>query len=184
MKRASLNTLLTPANCITCVRILGTICMIFTAPLSAAFFIIYTICGISDILDGWVARKTNGITEFGSKLDSVADLFFYIVMIIKILPVLWRLLPTWFWYLLGSIVVLRIASYTTAAIKFHRFASLHTKMNKISSGSVFLVPYALASSFASVYCFAVTFFGLAASVHELCLHIGRSEYKENHDALL
>lgn len=184
MKRALPNNIVNPANCITSVRILGTVCLIFTAPLSLAFFLIYTVCGISDVLDGWVARKTNSITDFGSKLDSVADLFFYVVMIIKILPILWKLLPIWFWYVLGSIVVLRIASYTTAAIKFHRFASLHTKMNKISGGSVFLVPYALVTSFAAIYCLAVTFFGVAASIHELCLHLSRSEYQENHEPLI
>ncbi len=184
MKRALPDHVLTPANCITSVRILGTVCLIFTAPLSLTFFLIYTLCGISDVLDGWVARKTDSITDLGSKLDSIADLFFYFVMIVKVLPILWKLLPAWFWYVLGGVVVLRIASYTTAAIKFHRFASLHTKMNKVCGGSVFLIPYALASSFACAYCFAVLFFALAAAVHELYLHLSRSEYQENHNALL
>lgn len=157
--------------------------MIFTTPLSLAFFIVYTFCGLSDLLDGWVARKTNSITEFGSRLDSVADLFFYIVMIIKILHILWKIVPVWFWYVLGSIVVLRIASYTTAALKFHRFASLHTKMNKVSGLLVFATPYFLALPFAAAYCCFVVLFGAASTIQEFYLHLARKEYHENHKAL-
>ncbi len=183
MKRALPKNIINPANCITSVRIIGTVFMIFTAPLSLTFFIVYTICGISDFLDGWVARKTNSITEFGSRLDSIADLFFYIVMIIKILHTLWKIVPVWFWYVLGSIVVLRIASYTTAALKFHRFASLHTKMNKVSGLLVFATPYFLALPFASAYCCFVVLFGVASTLQEFYLHLTRKEYRENHEAL-
>lgn len=183
MKRTLPQSIMNLPNCITSVRIAGTFFMIFTAPLSLPFFIIYTLCGLSDLLDGWVARKSNTITEFGSRLDSIADLFFYIVMILKILHVLWKLLPVWFWYTLGGIVVLRIASYTTAALKFHRFASLHTKMNKISGLLVFATPYFLALPFASVYCCFTVLFGVAASIEELYLHLSRKEYRENHKAL-
>ena len=184
MRRTSLAEKATLPNCITSVRILGTIVMIFTAPLSLAFFIVYTLCGLSDALDGWVARKTNSITEFGSKLDSIADLFFYIVMIIKILRILWKLVPVWFWYVLGSIVVLRIVSYVTAALKFRRFASLHTKMNKVTGLLVFATPYFLTLPFAAEYCCFVVLFGVAASIEEFCLHLTRKEYQENHKALL
>lgn len=102
--------ILTLANCITSARIAGTFLMLFTAPLSLPFFVIYTLCGLSDALDGWVARRRNTITQFGSRLDSVADLFFYIVMVVKILHILWKLVPVWFWYVLGGILALRIAS--------------------------------------------------------------------------
>lgn len=183
MKRALPKDIVNPANCITSVRIIGTVLMIFTAPLSALFFLVYTICGISDLLDGWVARKHNIVTEFGSRLDSIADLFFYIVMIIKILHTLWKIVPVWFWYVLGGIVVLRITSYTTAAVKFHRFASLHTKMNKVSGLLVFATPYFLALPFASAYCCFVVLFGTVASLEELYLHLTRKEYCENHKAL-
>lgn len=183
MKRALPENIANPANCITTVRIIGTVFMIFTAPLSLAFFIIYSICGISDLLDGWVARKTSSITEFGSKLDSIADLFFYIVMIIKILHILWKIVPLWFWYVLGGIVLLRIASYSTAAVKFRRFASLHTKMNKVCGLLVFATPYFLALPFAAEYCCFVVLFGAVSSIEEFYLHLTRREYHENHKAL-
>jgi len=183
LKKTNSENIISAANFITSLRIVGTVVMIITAPLSLTFFIVYSLCGLSDLVDGWIARKTNGITEFGSRLDSIADLFFYIVMIIKILHILWEILPVWFWYVLGGIFLLRVASYTTAAFKFHRFASLHTKMNKICGLLVFSVPYFLALPFASEYCCFVVLFGAAASIHEFYLHLTSKEYHENHKAL-
>ncbi|MDS1003847.1 CDP-alcohol phosphatidyltransferase family protein [Clostridium sporogenes] len=46
-------------NLITMIRILGITVLVFIRPFSEIFFIIYLICGISDILDGMIARKMN-----------------------------------------------------------------------------------------------------------------------------
>ena len=170
-------------NCITAARIAGTIVLLFLTPLTSVFFILYTLCGFSDILDGWIARKTNTISEFGAKLDSIADLLFYALVIIRLLPVLWRILPTWIWYLVGGIVLVRLVAYLTAALKFHRFASLHTRMNKITGAAVFLLPYFLALPCAVVYCFIVVGIACLSSVEELVIHIVRKEYHSNMKAL-
>ena len=170
-------------NCITGVRILGTLVLLFLPPVSLLFFVIYSLCGFSDILDGWVARKTNSTSEFGAKLDSIADLLFYALVIIKLLPVLWRLLPAWIWYIVGGVVLLRMISYVTAALKFHRFASLHTRLNKLTGAAVFLLPYFLALPCAVTYCFIVVGVACVSSVEEFILHLCRKEYHSNMNAL-
>ena len=76
------------ANIITSLRIVATAIMIFMPTLSRRFFVAYTFAGITDVLDGFVASKTGTTSKFGSKLDSLADLFFYVSMMIKILPYL------------------------------------------------------------------------------------------------
>lgn len=170
-------------NCITSVRIVGTAVLLFLPPLTALFFVIYTLCGISDVLDGWVARKTNSSSEFGAKLDSIADLLFYALVIIRLMPVLWKLLPTWIWYFVGGAVLVRLVAYLTAAIKFCRFSSLHTKMNKITGAAVFLLPYFLTLSCAETYCYIVVGIACLSSVEELLLHITRKEYHSNMKSL-
>lgn len=40
------------------------------------------------MIDGTVARKTNTVSEFGSRLDTVADFIFVVVCLIKLLPIL------------------------------------------------------------------------------------------------
>jgi len=76
-------------NIITSLRLVGAIGMLFTKPFSVWFFVLYAFCGISDLADGWIARMTHTESEFGAKLDSVADLSFNAVMVIKTFPTLW-----------------------------------------------------------------------------------------------
>ena len=185
LKKASTHNVMTIPNCITSLRILGTLVLLFIIPLTPVFFIIYTLCGLTDVLDGWIARHTNSVSSIGSRLDSIADILLYAVSIIKILPILWRILPSWIWYIVGGIVLLRIASYITAAIKFHRFSSMHTKMNKISGAAVFLIPYSLlVVNFVTPYCMIVCAIAAIATVQELTLHLCRKNYQENQKGLL
>ena len=87
------------ANIITFTRVLGTLCLIFLTPLTLPFFVVYIWCGLSDVLDGFVARKLKIISSFGSKLDSVSDLLFYTVMMLKIWTFLQEGLPQYIWIL-------------------------------------------------------------------------------------
>ena len=74
------------ANIITITRIIGTIIFFNLEVLSPMFYYVYIYCGLSDVIDGFVARKLNITSPIGSILDSISDLLFYTVMMIKILP--------------------------------------------------------------------------------------------------
>ena len=54
------------ANIITSVRILCSIALLFVTPLSKLFYALYLTAGLSDMIDGTVARKTG--TESDSTL--------------------------------------------------------------------------------------------------------------------
>ena len=47
--------------------------------LSIGFYIVYSICGISDMIDGTIARKSNAASDFGAKFDTVADFIFFVI---------------------------------------------------------------------------------------------------------
>jgi len=166
----------TLANCITGFRILGTLAMIFTVPFSTAFFVVYSLCGLSDVLDGFVARVTKSTSDFGAKLDSVADLLFYFVMAMKILPVLLVVLPLRIWIVVISTVVIRIISYSLAAVKYRRFASQHTIMNKVTGMAAFGIPYFINTIYAIQYCTVGATIAIVASLEELFIHIKSKEY--------
>ena len=53
------------ANIITSCRVLGSILLLFFPAFSVEFYMIYIICGLSDMIDGTVARKTNSARAFG-----------------------------------------------------------------------------------------------------------------------
>ena len=163
-------------NIITLMRLIGTFCLFFVKPLSIGFFIIYSLCGISDVLDGAIARATNSTSEIGAKLDSIADMLFYAVMLVKILPVLIDLLPAWVWYVVMTVLAVRLSSYLIAAVKFKKFASLHTYMNKLTGLTIFLTPYFIRESFGYVYCLVVCSVAGLASLEEMFIHLFRKDY--------
>ena len=76
------------ANSITLIRILCSIAILFCPVFSVAFYALYIAAGLSDMMDGWVARRTHTASAFGAKLDTVADVIFVIVCLIKLLPVM------------------------------------------------------------------------------------------------
>ena len=61
------------ANIITFSRIAAALSLFFL-PRGSIIFIIYF--GISDMLDGFIARKMHTESKFGEKLDSFADIVF------------------------------------------------------------------------------------------------------------
>ena len=163
-------------NCITALRIVGTFGLIFTTPFSLVFYIVHLFTGITDVLDGFVARKLKISSEFGAKLDSVADAFFYFTMIIKILPELLEILPKFIWYLVSIIVALRVASYVISAVKFRKMASSHTIMNKISGFFVFVVPFFVHTPLITGLCTLICVMGIVANIEDLLIHIRKKEY--------
>ncbi len=171
-------------NCITMLRIVGTMCLLFTEPLSTSFYIVYTLCGISDVLDGMIARMTKKTTELGSKLDSTADLLFYTVTLLKLIPLMLSKLRHILWYMVGIVLAIRLAAYFIAAIKYHKFASLHTYANKVTGFSVFTIPYMIQLFDAFIVCSVVCAIAGIASIEELFIHISSEKYNPGRKTLL
>ena len=163
-------------NCITCLRILGTVLLLFTEPFTVFFFITYLFTGVTDALDGFLARRMNAVSEFGAKLDSASDLLFYTALLAKIFPQMWETLPCSIWGVLAIILAVRAAAYTVALVKQRQFASIHTYMNKMTGFSIFVYPFLLLSSVAVPAAFAVCAIGGLASLEELLIHIFKSNY--------
>ena len=76
------------ANIITVSRILFSVLLLVFSPYSYFFAALYLLCGITDVLDGFVARRLHTESEQGAMLDSVADLLFAVIYAVRILPLL------------------------------------------------------------------------------------------------
>ena len=83
------------ANIITVSRIIVSISIAFVIPFSSIFFLLYSYCGISDIIDGFVARKTHTESVRGALLDSITDIVFLAIIAFKLVPLVFKILPTW-----------------------------------------------------------------------------------------
>lgn len=167
------------ADIITLLRILGTILLLFLKPLTLGFFCVYALTGLTDVLDGLIARRLKITGDFGARLDSIADLLFYTIMLIRLLPILVIKLPNEIWYIVAVIFFIRISAYITAAIKYRRFASLHTYLNKFTGFAVFLIPFSIITDYAVLFCFAVCAVAALSSLEELVIHIFGKSYCPN-----
>ncbi len=165
----------TVPNCISFLRLLGTLTLVFLEPMSLAFYIVYSVTGVTDVLDGFIARLTHTTSKFGAKLDSTADILFYSVMGLKIMPVLIKVIPWQLWAYVGVVVIIRLAAYTVGAIRYRQFVSLHTILNKLTGLGVFGIPYMIKQSFGIGYCWVACTVAFAASTWELILHCTRSK---------
>lgn len=164
------------ADTITSLRMVSSVILLLFPVHSTWFLAIYSFMGVTDVLDGWIARKTGTASEFGARLDSIADLLFYSVLMLRIFPHLWQILPKTIWCLVMVIVLIRLTAYGVAAVKYHRFAALHTWLNKLTGAAVFLLPYVLTVTEGTGYCWALCVLDLLASLEELMIHLLQKEY--------
>ena len=127
--------------------------MLFFFPaLSIEFYITYLLCGFSDMIDGTVARKTNSNSNFGAKLDTVADFIFMMVVWYKMLPEIH--IPQWLWIWIIIIAAIKLANIISGLILRKTFISIHSTLNKVVGFLLFLSP--LTIQFAEqTYSFAV-----------------------------
>jgi len=129
------------ANIITGSRIVLSIAILFFPPLSPAFYVLYTAAGSTDMVDGTVARKTNTVSDFGSKFDTIADLVFVAVCLIKLLRILD--IPIWLYIWIAVIALIKIINIISGYVKQKKWIAPHTAMNKVTGALCFLLPFTL-----------------------------------------
>ena len=115
--------------------------MLFCPVFSRAFYALYITAGVSDIVDGTIARKTGTVSEFGSKLDTVADFVLVVVCMIKLIPVIQ--IPTWLLVWIIMIAVIKAINLISGYAMRKEMVALHTVMNKVTGILLFVLPLTL-----------------------------------------
>ena len=111
--------------------------------LISPFWIIYALCGISDMADGWLARKLKCVTKTGALLDSLADVCFVACCAWQILPILE--LPQWLWLWAGIIAMIKVVNQISALVMYGCCCFPHTLANKTTGFLLFIaIPMTLA----------------------------------------
>ena len=126
------------ANIITGLRILCSIALLFCPVFSPAFYTLYLAAGLSDMIDGMVARKTGTVSEFGSKFDTAADIVLVLVCLIKLLPVLD--IPSWLFIWITIVALIKIINVISGYVIHKKFVAAHTVMNKVTGIFLFVLP--------------------------------------------
>ena len=118
------------------------VALLFCPALSPMFYALYIAAGFSDMIDGAVARKTGAVSEFGSRLDTIADIVFVAVCLIKLLPVLH--VPVWLYIWIAIIAFIKVANIAVGFVGQKELISVHSMMNKLTGGLLFVLPLTLA----------------------------------------
>lgn len=157
------------ANGITVVRMICAGVIFMVSPLSMAFWSAYIGGGLSDVLDGLVARKFQLQSDLGAKLDSIADLMFILAIIFSAMK--------HFSMPLGVIIsacVITSWRFINLAIgywRFRTFASIHTLLNKGVGGMLYGFPLFYMILGLTVSCILISVFAGLATLEETLLLI-------------
>ena len=117
------------ANLITSLRILFSLILLFCQVLSPEFYLFYSLADFTDMIDGTIARKTKTVSEFGSRLDTIADFIFMIVALVKIVPVV--RIELWLYIWIGIIALIKIINIISGFVVEKRLVAVHSIMNKM-----------------------------------------------------
>ena len=126
------------ANIITGFRVLISIVLLFCPVFSPVFYMLYLIAGLSDMIDGTIARRTNTVSEFGERFDTVADFVFVVVCLIKLLPMI--SMSIWLWVWIVIIALIKIIDIISGYIVQRKLVAVHSVMNKVTGVLLFILP--------------------------------------------
>lgn len=169
------------ANIITLIRIGLAISLLFIKKYSPPFLILYSICGFTDILDGYIARKTKTESNFGAKLDTISDLLFFIIMFIIMFDILLKDIICLVFII--TILLIRIISIIIVLKKYNKFAILHTYTNKLTGLLLFFIPYFIYLNNANIIIYIISVIALISSMEELTINIKSKQLDLNRKSI-
>lgn len=163
------------ANVITGIRAICALVLIFCPTFSKWFYGFYILGGVSDALDGIAARHSGKETKLGAQLDTIADIVFVAVIIIKTMRAID--IPVWLIIWIICIALIKCINIISGFVIHKRFVSEHTVLNKICGVLLFAIPLCIgglprraAAVMIILTCGAATL----AAVQEGCyIHMGK-----------
>ena len=125
-------------NIITLSRIPMAVALPFVQSSPAIFWTLYLLCGLSDILDGAVARLAGTESRIGEKLDTLADIVFVAVWMVLFIPAI--NVGRWLWIWIGIIAFIKVVNVISGLAMKKGFVAKHTPANKATGILLFLLP--------------------------------------------
>lgn len=148
--------------------------LLLTEPLSPIFLSIFFVCGLTDMLDGLVARRFDVCSEHGHIIDSVSDIVLVVILLYCVIPVVnwegWMI--TW----IAVIAAVRIAAFVIGSCRYGRLAFVHTYLNKAAGVMLFLTPFLLVIVGATVTVVVVCIVISISSAEYLYINITSDHY--------
>jgi len=171
------------ANCISFSRILLAFALLLVPPLGLSYISIYLVCGITDILDGYAARKTNTVSKLGAKIDSIADLVMAAAILISLYPIIKTIISAEIILWIVIIAVIRFLSIIVVLIKYKTFEILHTYGNKLTGLLLLIFPLSLTLGQSNAFVYIICVTATLSALEELFIHLASNELQTNRKSI-
>lgn len=167
-------------NIITMSRILLSLTLLQLYDQPWLFFMIYFIAGMTDMLDGYVARVYDVQSNFGATLDSIADVCLFLVCLI-VLFLTQINFPIWLTLSVIFVGFVRIINLAVTRMRFKRFSIMHTNLNKITGFALWIgfPTVAFNNNLTPVISAIVVIVALISSIEEFFIVSTASRYDPN-----
>lgn len=168
-------------NYLSFCRMLLSVILLAVKPLSIVFYILYIACGLSDMLDGYIARRTGSSSRFGAKLDTIADLIMTVVLFMILYPIVHLTKVMVIWIIVIGLI--RVLSIVIVLKKYKSFAILHTYGNKITGLMMFTFPLLMPFIQLAALLYIICIMASLSALEELFIHLTSYELEVNKKGL-
>ena len=152
-------------------RIVLCLPLLLVDAMTLPFWTLYVIAGLTDMLDGFLARRWGVESKFGARLDSLADFMLVLAVGYKLFP--YMKLPTALWMMIGLIALVKMVNAICSYVVRHRIEYLHTKANKLTGFMLFIGMMIVGQSYFIPVAWVIACIALFAAIQEG--HIIRSK---------
>ena len=151
-------------NILSASRIALCLPLLMVDAMTLTFWGLYLIAGLTDMLDGFLARRWGVESKFGARLDSLADFVFVLAVGYKLFP--WLKLPATLWMMIGLIALVKVSNAISAFVVKHRIKFLHTKANKLTGFLLFIGMMTIGQSYFIPAAWMIACIALFAAIQE------------------
>ena len=151
-------------NLLSASRIALCLPLLLVDVMTMPFWTLYVMAGLTDILDGFLARRWGVESKFGARLDSMADFVFVLAVGYKLFP--WLKLPATLWMMIGLIALVKIVNAIILYVVRHRIEYLHTKANKLTGFLLFIGVMTIGQSYFIPVAWMISCIALFAALQE------------------
>ena len=151
-------------NFLSASRIALCLPLLLVDAMTLPFWVFYLIAGLTDILDGFLARRWGVESKFGARLDSLADFVFVLAVGYKLFP--WLKLPVVLWIMIGLIALVKASNAFSVYLVKQRIEFLHTKANKLTGLLLFIGMMTIGQSYFIPVAWGVACIALFAAIQE------------------
>ena len=151
-------------NLLSTSRIALCLPLLLVDAMTLPFWVLYLIAGLTDMLDGFLARRWGVESKFGARLDSLADFLFVLAVGYKLFP--WLKLPATLWMMIGLIAMMKASNAVSAYLVRQRIEFLHTKANKLTGFFLFIGMMTIGQSYFIPVAWIIASIALFAAIQE------------------